>query len=119
VRQRRRALPDAPEPLTVKFNARTIATTDDAFARALDFALVTLVFVGLGALVDWLLGTMPVFMIVFVIVGLCGQFARLWYSYDAAMREHETARTDARASSVGAQRAVDATSDPGASEVGV
>ena len=106
----------------MKFNARTIATTDDAFARALDFALVTLVFVGLGALVDWLLGTTPIFMIVFVIVGLCGQFARLWYSYDAAMRDHETARAEARSSKVGAH-AADAASTAGSSaddsEVGV
>lgn len=108
----------------MKFNARTIATTDDAFARALDFALVTLVFFGLGGLLDWLLGTTPIFMIVLVVVGLCGQFARLWYSYDAAMREHETARSDARASKVSAQaahaaEAADAPSSTGGSEVGV
>ncbi len=41
----------------MKLNARTIAKTDDAFGRALDFALATLLFVGLGWLVDRWLGT--------------------------------------------------------------
>ena len=102
----------------MKLNARTIAKTDDAFGRALDFALATLLFVGLGWLVDRWLGTTPLFMIVLVTVGLVGQFLRLWYTYDASMRQHEAERAAQRA---GNRAAAEASTEQSASqpEVGV
>ena len=60
-------------------------------SRAFEFAITTALFVGLGWLVDRWLGTKPVFVIVLSVLGLVGQFARLWYAYDAEMRTHEAA----------------------------
>ena len=36
--------------------------------------------------------TKPVFMIVLVVLSLIGQFASMWYGYDARMRELEAER---------------------------
>jgi sterol desaturase/sphingolipid hydroxylase (fatty acid hydroxylase superfamily) len=60
-------------------------------SRAFEFALTTAVFGGLGALVDRWLGTSPVALVVLLLLGVVGQFARLWYAYDAQMRHHEAA----------------------------
>lgn len=79
----------------VKFNARSIMKTDDALGRGMDFAFVTLLFLGIGFLVDRWLGTTPLFMIVLVVLALVGQFVRIWYGYEATMREHEAARAQA------------------------
>jgi uncharacterized membrane protein len=64
----------------------------DALSRAFEFAATTLVFLGLGWLVDRWLGTTPVFMIVLAVFALVGQFVKLWYAYDAEMRRLERDR---------------------------
>jgi F0F1-type ATP synthase assembly protein I len=61
----------------------------DTLSRAFEFALTTAIFGGLGALVDRWLGTSPVFLVMLLLLGVVGQFARLWYAYDAQMRQHE------------------------------
>lgn len=58
----------------------------------MEFAILVLMFLGIGYFVDRLFGTKPVFMIVFVVIALIGQFASMWYSYDARMRQHEDDR---------------------------
>lgn len=58
----------------------------------MEFAIVVLAFVGLGYVLDRALGTKPVFMIVLVVLSLIGQFASMWYGYDARMRELEAER---------------------------
>ena len=63
----------------------------DTLSRAFEFAVTTAVFGGLGALVDRWLGTSPIFLVVLLLLGIVGQFARLWYAYDAQMRQHEAA----------------------------
>jgi F0F1-type ATP synthase assembly protein I len=60
-------------------------------SRAFEFAITTALFVGLGWLVDRWLGTTPAFTIVLSVLGLVGQFARIWYAYEAEMRAHEAA----------------------------
>lgn len=67
-------------------------TSDDGLGRGMEFAILVLMFLGIGYLVDRLFGTKPVFMIVFVVIALIGQFASMWYSYDARMRQHEDDR---------------------------
>jgi Putative F0F1-ATPase subunit Ca2+/Mg2+ transporter len=57
--------------------------------RSFEFVVVALLFLGAGWLVDRWLGTDPVFLIIFVLVGFTGQGARFWYRYDAEMRVHE------------------------------
>jgi F0F1-type ATP synthase assembly protein I len=61
----------------------------DTLNRSFEFVVVALLFLGAGWLVDRWLGTDPVFLIVFVLVGFIGQGARMWYRYDAEMRRHE------------------------------
>jgi F0F1-type ATP synthase assembly protein I len=68
---------------------------DDNLGRGMDLALVTLVFLGLGYALDRWFDTKPVFMISFVLLALIGQFVKMWYTYDAAMSDHERKRVDA------------------------
>jgi F0F1-type ATP synthase assembly protein I len=70
-------------------------STDDKLGKGIDVALVTLVFLGLGYGLDRWLDTKPVFMIVFVVLALVGEFVRFWYDYDARMKELEAQRASA------------------------
>ena len=85
----------------------TQTTTGDGLARGMEFALLTLLFLGIGYALDRWLDTKPIFMIVLVVVALIGQFASLWYGYDAQMRQHETARVAAIRQGKPATRKVD------------
>ncbi len=66
--------------------------TDDNIGRGMDFALVTLVFLGIGWALDRAFDTRPAFMIGCVVFAVVGQFVRMWYAYDASMRRHEADR---------------------------
>lgn len=66
--------------------------TDDKIGKGIDVALVTLVFLGGGYLLDRWLDTKPVFMIVLVCVALIGEFVRFWYDYNSQMKVLETER---------------------------
>ncbi len=68
---------------------------DDNIGRGMDLALVTLLFLGLGYLVDRWLGTQPWFTIGFVLFAMIGQFVRMWYVYDARMKQLESERQTA------------------------
>jgi ATP synthase protein I len=70
--------------------------SDDNVGRGMDFALVTLVFLGVGYGLDRWLGTRPVFMIILVVVSIVGQFARMWFDYEKKMRQHEADRAAQR-----------------------
>ena len=62
--------------------------------RGVDFALVVLVFLGIGYALDRLLGTQPLFVIVFVIFGFVGQFVKMYYEYTATMTQLEAERAE-------------------------
>ena len=64
--------------------------------RGMDFALVVLVFLGIGYGIDRWLGTRPWFMIGLVIFAVVGQFIKMYYDYTAAMEQHEAERAQAR-----------------------
>jgi F0F1-type ATP synthase assembly protein I len=61
----------------------------EALTSGFVFAGVIAIFAGAGWLLDRWLGTRPVFVIVLTVLALIGHIARLWYAYDARMREHE------------------------------
>ena len=61
----------------------------DGMSRAFELAVTPIVFGLLGWGLDSLLGTAPVLAIGLALFAIAGQFARLWYGYDAEMREHE------------------------------
>ncbi|MEI7754966.1 MAG: AtpZ/AtpI family protein [Actinomycetota bacterium] len=73
---------------------RKRVNTSDGLGRGMEFAILVVMFLGLGYALDTWLGTKPVFMIVFVVLGIVGQFASLWYGYDARMKELEAQRRD-------------------------
>ena len=66
--------------------------TDDRLGKSIDVALVTLVFLGVGYLLDRWLGTKPIFMIALVVLALIGEFVRFYYDYDARMKVLEAER---------------------------
>lgn len=68
--------------------------------RGADFALVVLVFLGIGALVDRWLGTWPWFAIGAVIFSVVGQFVKMYYEYSATMDRLQQERRD-RAAAAG------------------
>ncbi len=63
----------------------------EGLSRAFDLALTPAIIGGIGYLLDRWLGLVPVFTIVFFLIAMVGLIARMWYGYDAAMREHESA----------------------------
>jgi F0F1-type ATP synthase assembly protein I len=79
--------------------------TSRSLGQGMDIALVVLVFLGLGAVLDRWLGTKPLFMISMVVLALVGSSLRLWYSYDAEMRALEAER-QARTTPYVAERSV-------------
>lgn len=88
-------------PTTTKLTSAKKVNTSEPLGLGFDAAVVLMLFFGFGALLDWLLGTTPIFMIVMTLVGAAGVFARFWYRYDANMAAHEERRLRASA----AQRA--------------
>jgi F0F1-type ATP synthase assembly protein I len=68
----------------------------DALAQAFELAATTVIFLGLGYLLDEWLGTGPVFTIVLAVLCIVGQILRLWYAYEARMRQLEDERREAR-----------------------
>lgn len=72
--------------------------SDQTLGKGMDFALVVLVFLGIGWAVDSWLDTRPAFMIGLVLFAVVGQFIKMYYDYKAAMEAHEAERAE-RASS--------------------
>lgn len=73
---------------------------DDTLGRGMEVALVTLLFLGLGYLVDRWAGTQPLFMIVFSVLVLVAQFVRLRASYQLRMEQLEAERRELRRETV-------------------
>ena len=60
--------------------------------RGMDFALVVLVFLGIGYGLDRWLDTRPAFMIGLVVFSVVGQFIKMYFEYTAQMKVHEATR---------------------------
>ena len=80
-----RLLPD-PERL------RAASTGNQGLGQGAEIAIGILVFFAIGAGIDWLAGTSPVFMIALTVFCAVGQFVRIWYSYDSQMKKLEADR---------------------------
>jgi F0F1-type ATP synthase assembly protein I len=63
----------------------------EGLSRAFELALTPAIIAGLGYLLDRWLGLMPVFTILFFLVGMGGVIARMYYAYDAKMKQHDAA----------------------------
>ena len=63
----------------------------EGLSRAFELALTPAIIGGLGYLLDRWLGLTPIFTIIFFLVAMGGLMARMYYGYDATMKEHEAA----------------------------
>jgi len=79
-----------PDPERIR--RASASASDQGLGQGAEIAIGLLVFFGIGAGLDWLLGTTPVFMIALTIFCAVGQFVRVWYGYDARMRDLEADR---------------------------
>lgn len=68
----------------------------DEQARGIELAVTPVVWGGLGWLVDGWLGTDPAFTFGLAAFALVGTVVKMWFGYDAQMREHEAAGRWAR-----------------------
>ncbi len=96
------AHPEEPHPLKVLPDQRKIAEhqqSGQTLGRGMDFALVVLVFLGIGYGLDRWLGTRPLFMVGLVVFSVVGQFIKMYFEYTATMQQLEAERTAGRASS--------------------
>jgi F0F1-type ATP synthase assembly protein I len=75
-----------------------LTKTGKTLGRGVDFALVVLVFLGIGYGMDSWLGTRPWCTIGFVVLGFVGQFIKMYYEYTATMEQLEAERAAARQS---------------------
>ena len=66
----------------------------DGIGRGMEFAVLVLMFLGIGYMLDRWFSTKPIFMIVFVLLALVGQFASMYYGYDERMKALEQIRAD-------------------------
>lgn len=71
---------------------------DDNLGRGMEFALVTLVFVGIGLALDAVFGTRPAITIACAVFAFVAQFVKMRYTYSAAMEHLEAERAAAVAS---------------------
>ena len=68
----------------------------EGMSRAFELAVTPAVIAGFGYLLDRWLGLLPVLTIIFFLVGMAGVVVRMYYGYDATMKEHEAASPWAR-----------------------
>ncbi len=62
----------------------------EALANAFELALTSAIFAFIGWRIDVWLGTTPLFLVVLVVFTASYEFWKLYRSYDARMRRHET-----------------------------
>jgi F0F1-type ATP synthase assembly protein I len=62
----------------------------DGLAKAFEFAVTPVIFGVAGYVLDRVIGTVPLFTIVLVLVCIVGMFIKTWYTYDAEMKAHES-----------------------------
>jgi F0F1-type ATP synthase assembly protein I len=91
--------PEEPFPVNIlptRRNTEASQKTGQTLGRGMDFALVVLVFLGIGYAIDRWLDTKPVFMIALVLFSVAGQFVKMYYDYSATMNQLEAQRAEQR-----------------------
>jgi hypothetical protein len=71
---------------------QTRVRTDDSLGMAIEIVVIMTLFGAAGYGIDRLLGTLPIFLIVGVVLGAVGLFAKYKYRYDATMERLEAER---------------------------
>ena len=75
--------------------ASSATDSNHGIGRGMEFAVMVLLFFGVGYALDNWLDTKPIFMIILVVLAIVGQFASLYYGYDERMKAHEQRRVEA------------------------
>ncbi|HEX7168282.1 MAG TPA: AtpZ/AtpI family protein [Acidimicrobiales bacterium] len=68
----------------------------DGLTVAFEVALTPTIFAAGGYAIDRWLGTVPVFTIALLLVGVVGLFLKMWFAYDVRMKAEEAAGVWAR-----------------------
>ncbi|HEX3541707.1 MAG TPA: AtpZ/AtpI family protein [Acidimicrobiales bacterium] len=84
---------------------------DDGYTHAMELALTPFVAAGFGYLIDRILGTVPVVAIVLFALAVIATFLKMYYTYDARMKQHDAESPWGRAA------LVRAASSPGGEKV--
>ncbi len=63
----------------------------EGLSRAFELALTPAIIAGFGYLLDRWLGLTPILTIIFFLVAMVGLIARMYYGYDAQMKQHDAA----------------------------
>ena len=66
--------------------------SDESLGHGMDAVITLMIFLAVGWGLDSIFGTLPVFMIVMVVFGAVGVFARFYYSYSRTMDGHDADR---------------------------
>jgi F0F1-type ATP synthase assembly protein I len=77
---------------------------DDAYTHAMELALTPVVAGALGYVLDRFMGTVPVMAIVFLLLAVVANFIKMYYAYDARMKQHDAESPWGRAAAAKAQR---------------
>jgi len=80
---------------------------DDAWSRAIELALTPVVAAGIGYVIDRVVGTVPIFTILFLVLAVIGTFVKMYYAYDTKMKAHDAESPWGRAQIRGAARAAE------------
>ncbi|MDQ1391146.1 MAG: hypothetical protein QOF30_123 [Acidimicrobiaceae bacterium] len=78
---------------------------DDAWTRAMELALTPIVAGGLGYVVDRVIGIVPLFTLIFLVLAVVATFVKMYYAYDAKMKAHDAESPWGRARAHAADRA--------------
>ena len=81
----------AVAPAATGENGELYNGAGEGLSRAFELAVTPAILGGIGYMLDRWLGLLPVLTIVFFLLGVFGVAARMYYGYDARMKEHEAA----------------------------
>jgi hypothetical protein len=79
----------AAAPPAIGENGELYNGAGEGLARAFELAVTPAIFGGFGYLLDRWLGLLPVLTIIFFLVAVFGVAVRMYYGYDAKMKQHE------------------------------
>ena len=68
------------------------AGSSEGLGHGAEIAIGVFVFFGIGFALDYFLGTTPLFMIVLTVFSSVGNFVKIWFSYNAKMKQLESER---------------------------
>jgi len=91
-----RLLPDPKIVRRIAGNPRAVENSAGGLGHGAEMAFGVLVFFLIGFAIDYFAGTTPLFMIVMTVLSCVGNFIKMWFGYDIAMKRLEAERAATR-----------------------